>query len=150
MIQTKIIHNMTEFLDYTQIVSLLKKQMEYIGTPKTRTDIKETIKQMFDSDHAYLMVLENNGYLYGFAFFNLAIGLQSSGKYLWLNEMHIHSQYRGKGYGTMLFDGLKTWAKDNGVMRIMGIVDNVDSRTKAFYIKQGTEVYQEDILSIKL
>mgnify|MGYP000866443908 FL=1 len=75
MIQTKIIHNMTEFLDYTQIVSLLKKQMEYIGTPKTRTDIKETIKQMFDSDHAYLMVLENNGYLYGFAFFNLAIGL---------------------------------------------------------------------------
>lgn len=150
MIQTKIIHNMTEFLDYTQIVSLMKEQMEYIGSPKTRKDIKETIKQMFDSDHAYLMVLENNGYLYGFVFFNVAIGLQSSGKYLWLNEMHIHSQYRGKGYGTLLFDGLKKWAKDNGVLRIMGIIDRVDPRTKSFYIKQGTETYEEDIMSIKL
>ena len=150
MIQTKIINNMTEFSDYTQIVSLLKEQMEYIGTPKTRENIKDTIKLMFKTDHTNLMVLENNGHLYGFVFFNVAIGLQSSGKYLWLNEMHIHSAYRGKGYGTMLFDGLKAWAKDNGVCRIMGIIDNVDSRTRDFYLKQGTEVYKEEILSIEL
>ena len=48
MIQTKIINNMTEFSDYTQIVSLLKEQMEYIGTPKTRENIKDTIKLMFN------------------------------------------------------------------------------------------------------
>lgn len=150
MIQTKIINNMSEFTDYTQIVTLLKEQMEFIGTPKTREDIKLTIKLMFDTKYAYLMVLENNGYLYGFVFFNIAIGLQSSGKYLWLNEMHIHSQYRGKGYGTMLFNGLKEWAKENDVIRIMGIVDNVDPRTRHFYFKQGTEVYTEEIFSLIL
>lgn len=150
MIQTKIINNMTEFLDYTQIVSLLKEQMDYIGTPKTREEIKATIRLMFDTEHTNLMVLEKHGHLYGFVFFNVAIGLQSSGKYLWLNEMHIHEQYRGKGYGTMLFNGLKEWAKDNGVGRIMGIVDNVDPRTRQFYLNQGTDVNKEEILSIYL
>lgn len=150
MIQTKMINTMSEFFEYTQIVTLLKEQMDYIGTPKTSEEIKQTIKLMFDTDHTNLMVLENNGLLYGFVFFNIAIGLQSSGKYLWLNEMHINKQYRGKGYGTMLFNGLKEWAEENNVVRIMGIVDNVDPRTREFYIKQGTEVYTEEILSIKL
>jgi len=150
MIQTKMITNMSEFIDYTQIVSLLKEQMEYIGTPKTGEEIKATIRMMFKTENTKLMVLENNGLLYGFVFFNIAIGLQSSGKYLWLNEMHINSQYRGKGYGTMLFDGLKAWAKEQDIKRIMGIVDNVDPRTRQFYIKQGTEVFEEEILSIKL
>lgn len=150
MIQTKIINTMSEFVEYTQIVSLLKEQMAYIGTPKTSEEIKQTIKLMFQTDHTNLMILENNGLLYGFVFFNIAIGLQSSGKYLWLNEMHINSQYRGKGYGTMLFNGLKEWAKENNVVRIMGIVDNVDPRTRDFYLKQGTDIHTEEILSIIL
>ena len=141
---------MSEFFEYTQIVTLLKEQMEYIGSPKTNEEIKRTIRLMFETDHAKLMVLENNGLLIGFVFFNVSIGLQSSGKYLWLNEMHINSQYRGKGYGTILFNGLKEWAKENEIVRIMGIVDNVDPRTRKFYVKQGTEVYNEEILSIKL
>ena len=150
MIQTKIVNNMSEFFEYTQIVTLLKEQMEYIGTPKTNEEIKATIRLMFETEHAKLMVLENNGLLIGFVFFNVAIGLQSSGKYLWLNEMHINSQFRGKGYGTILFQGLKEWAVENDIVRIMGIVDNVDPRTRQFYLKQGTEVYNEEILSIKL
>jgi GNAT superfamily N-acetyltransferase len=150
MIQTKLINTISEFFEYTQIVTLLKQQMEHIGTPKSNEEIKETIKLMFDTDSAFLMVLENNGLLLGFVFFNVAIGLQSSGKYLWLNEMHINEQFRGKGYGTMLFNGLKKWAKENNIVRIMGIVDNVDPRTRKFYLNQGTEITKEEILSIRL
>ncbi len=150
MISTKLVNTYEEFFEYTQIVSLLKEQMAYIGTPKSREDIKQTIKLMFKTENTNLMVLENNGRLYGFVFFNVAIGLQSSGKYLWLNEMHINSLYRGKGYGTMLFDGLKQWARENGVVRIMGIVDNADPRTRQFYEKQGTDIHKEEILSIIL
>jgi len=150
MIQTKLINTITEFFEYTQIVTLLKQQMEHIGTPKSNEEIKETIKLMFETDHTYLMVLENKGLLLGFVFFNVAIGLQSSGKYLWLNEMHINEQFRGKGYGTMLFNGLKEWAKENNVVRIMGIVDHVDPRTRQFYLNQGTEISNEEILSIRL
>jgi GNAT superfamily N-acetyltransferase len=139
-----------EFLEYTQIVSLLKDQMEYIKTPKSSTEIKETIKLMFETEHAKLMVIEDNGLLLGFVFFNISIGLQSGGKYIWLNEMHIHHMYRGMAYGSILFNELKKWAKSEGILRIMGIVDSFDERTRDFYIKQGTEVYKEDIFSVKL
>ena len=150
MIEVKIVNNMTEFLEYTQIISLIKDQMDYIKTPKTNEEIKETIKMMFNSDSAYLMVVSDSGLLIGFAYFNIAIGLQSSGKYMWLNEMHIRDHYRGKGYGTELFKGLVDWAKENDIVRMMGIVDDTDSKTKDFYIKKGTDVYPEDIFSIKL
>lgn len=150
MIQTKLINTMSEFIEYTQIITLLKQQMQHIGTPKSNEEIKETIKLMFETDRTYLMVIENNGLLIGFVFFNVAIGLQSSGKYLWLNEMHINEQFRGKGYGSMLFKDLMKWAKENNIVRIMGIVDNVDPRTRQFYLKQGTEILKEEILSIKL
>lgn len=96
------------------------------------------------------MVLENNGVLIGFVFFNISIGLQSSGKYLWLNEMHINKQYRGMGYGTLLFNDLKAFAKSQNIVRIMGIVDQIDERTRHFYIKQGTSVSQEEIFSISI
>jgi hypothetical protein len=42
---------MEEFLNYTQVVSLLKEQMDYINTPKTNDDIKQTIKLMFDTSY---------------------------------------------------------------------------------------------------
>lgn len=150
MVKVELINNMTEFVEYTQIVSLLKDQMEYIKTPKTNEEIKATIKMMFQSEMAKLMVIEDNGLLIGFVFFNVAIGLQSGGKYLWLNEMHIHKYYRGQGYGTILFDELKKWAKENDIKRVMGIIDDIDPRTKEFYQKRGTEIYSEDIFSIKL
>lgn len=150
MYEVVMINNMTEFLEYTQIVSLLKDQMEYIGTPKSSEEIKQTIKLMFTTDYAKLMVLSNHSMLIGFVFFNISIGLQSGGKYLWINEMHIHKHFRGQGYGTILFGELKNWASKNNVLRIMGIVDDIDKRTKNFYVKQGTEIIREDILSLKL
>lgn len=150
MHEISLINNMTEFLEFTQIISLLKDQMEYIGTPKTNEELKETIKLMFQTEYAKLMVLSENSRLIGFVFFNIDIGLQSSGKYIWLNEMHIHKSKRGQGYGSILFDELKTWAKAQGIKRIMGMVDQIDKRTKDFYLKQGTEVHTEEILSIKL
>lgn len=150
MVKVELINNMTEFVEYTQIVSLLKDQMEYIKTPKTNEEIKSTIKMMFQSEMAKLMVIEDNGLLIGFVFFNVAIGLQSGGKYLWLNEMHIHQYYRGQGYGTILFNELKKWAKEHDIKRVMGIIDDIDPRTKKFYQKRGTETYSEDIFSIKL
>lgn len=150
MYEISLITNMTEFLEFTQIVSLMKDQMEYIDTPKTNEEIKETIKLMFETDYAKLMVISEYGRLIGFAFFNVCIGLQSSGRYLWLNEMHIHKSKRGHGHGTILLESLKNYAKENNIHKIMGIVDQVDERTKDFYLKQDADISDEKILSIKI
>ncbi len=150
MIKVDMINNESEFLEHTQIIKLLKDQMEYIGSPKTNQEIMNTIRLSFQTQNTKLMVINDNGHVLGFCFFNISIGMESNGKYLWLNEMHIHSEYRGKGYGTLLFNELTNWCKDNNIVKIMGIVEESEVRTLDFYKKQGVTVNKEIIFSKEL
>ncbi|AIO18524.1 Acetyltransferase (GNAT) family protein [Candidatus Izimaplasma bacterium HR1] len=150
MYEVKFINSMDEFLDATQIILLLKDQMEYIGSPKTNEQLMKTIQLAFKQENAYLLVISDNSHVIGFAFFNIAIGMESAGKYLWLNEMHIHKNYRSKGYGKILFEEMRKWCEENQVVRIMGMADDSEERTKNFYKQQGAEIYKQDIISFKL
>lgn len=150
MAEIKLIQDMADFLEYNQLIHLIQDQMEYIGSPKTNEQVMDTFKLAFASENAQIIVLSDNGYPVGFVYFNVSIGMESAGKYLWLNEMHIHSEYRGKGYGSMLFDELKLWAKEHDVLRIMGMADKTEARTLEFYKKQGCNTYPQEIFSIYL
>jgi GNAT superfamily N-acetyltransferase len=141
---------MEEFLEHTQIISLLKDQMEYIGSPKTVEQISRTVKQVIKNENSYLMVISDVGHIIGFVFFNVCIGMESAGKYLWLNEMHIHRNYRSKGYGAILFNAMKVWCNENDILRIMGMADEKEERTLSFYKKQGAEIYNQSIISMKI
>lgn len=150
MYEVRFVNSMDEFLDTTQIIPLLKDQMNYIGSPKTNESLMKTIQLAFKHENAHLLVISDNSHVIGFAFFNICIGMESSGKYLWLNEMHIHENYRAKGYGGILIDAIKKWCEENQIIKIMGITDENDERTKNFYIKHGAKITREDILSISL
>ncbi|QMS84630.1 GNAT family N-acetyltransferase [Candidatus Xianfuyuplasma coldseepsis] len=147
MAEIKFIHNMEEFLEYNQIIKLLRDQMDYIESPKTNEEIMNTFKMAFRSETAKLMVLHKNGHPVGFIFFNIAIGMESAGKYIWLNEMHVHSAYRGKGYGTQLFNRLKDYCVENGILRILGMADDSESQTLHFYQNQDCKTYPQQIFS---
>ena len=150
MYEVKFINSMDELLEATQIISLLKDQMEYIGSPKTNVQLLKTIQLAMKNENSHLLVISENSHVIGFAFFNVSIGMESSGKYLWLNEMHIHKNYRGKGYGKNLFAEIIKWCKMNEVVRIMGMADESEERTKNFYIQQGAEIYTQDIISFNI
>ena len=150
MYEVKFINSMDEFLEATQIISLLKDQMDYIGSPKSNVQLLKTIQLAFQHENAHLLVISDNSHIIGFAFFNVSIGMESAGKYLWLNEMHIHKNYRGKGYGKHLFLEITKWCEKNDIVRIMGMADESEERTKNFYIQQGAEIYSQDIISYKL
>jgi len=150
MYDVKFINNMEEFLEANQIILLLKDQMEYIGTPKTNEELMTTIKLTFKNDNSKLLVISENSHMIGFAFFNICIGMESSGKYLWLNEMHIHKNYRSKGFGKILYDEMVKWCEENHIVRIMGMADQSEERTKKFYLQRGAEIYSQDIISMKI
>lgn len=150
MYEVKFVNSMEEFMDTTQIVSLLKDQMEYIGSPKTNEQLLKTIQLAFKHDNAHLLVISDNSHVIGFAFFNICIGMESAGKYLWLNEMHIHQNYRSRGYGKILFEEMIKWCEKNDVVRVMGMADESEVRTKNFYSKNGADIYSQDIISKKL
>ena len=147
MTEVKFISTMEEFLEYNQIIKLLEDQMEFIGSPKTNHQIMETFKLAFGSETAKLMILHQSGHPIGFMFFNVSIGMESAGKYIWLNEMHIHKEYRGKGYGTVLFEHLKSWCRSEGIKRIIGLTDEENIRTINFYHKQGCTTYPQQVFS---
>lgn len=145
-----MIHNETEFLEHTQIISLLQDQMEYIGSPKTNQELIETIRLAFKSENAKLMVLSDFGHMIGFCFFNVCIGMESAGYYVWLNEMHIHKEYRNQGYGKMLFEGLEQWCKEHGIIRIMGMMDETEQQTRQFYASRDAKIYSQVIFNRKI
>jgi len=147
--EIQFISNMEEFLEFNQIIHLLKDQMEYIGAPKTNEQIMNTFKLAFQSETAKLIVVQDKGHPIGFMFFNIAIGMESGGKYIWLNEMHVHREYRGKGYGTMLFNYLKQWAESHGILRIIGMTDESEPQTMHFYAQQDADLYPQQIFSYK-
>lgn len=150
MPQIEMINNMSDFLEYTQIIKLLQDQMEYIGSPKTNEQIMSIFKLAFASEHAKLMGISESGHMIGFIFFNISIGMESAGKYVWINEMHIHKEYRNKGYGTMLFAALRSWCEEQGIVRIMGMADDSEQRTLDFYRKQQCVSYSQEIFSLYL
>ena len=144
------INSLEQFLEHTQIVSVMKDQMDYIGSPKTRTQIMETIKLAFSNESSYLIVISDEGVTIGFAFYNIAVGMESAGKYIWLNEMHIHSEYRSQGYGALLFDEIVDWCKRHNIVRIMGMADENEENTLRFYKKQGADIYKQNIIHYRV
>lgn len=150
MAEISVIHDMNDFLEFNQIISLLKDQMEYIGSPKTNEEIMKTITLALSSDTAHIIVIHEGGHPIGFVYFNVAIGMESAGKYVWINEMHVHKDYRSKGYGTELFEALKKWCKEHDVLRIMGMADESEEDTLRFYQKQGNKTYSQQIFSLYL
>lgn len=150
MYEVSLVNNLSEFLDYNQIVSLLQDQMNYIGAPKSPEEIMRTIKMAFENDCSKLMVLSESGHVIGFAFFNICVGMESAGRYLWLNEMHVHKNYRSKGYGAILYSEMIKWCKEHNIKRIMGMADESEERTINFYRKQGADIYTQQIISMKL
>jgi len=142
------ISNMSEFLEYNQIIKLIQDQMDYINSPKTNEQIMSIFKLAFKSETAKLLVISEAGHPIGFVFFNVSIGMESAGKYAWINEMHIHKEYRDKGYGTKLFEALKEWCVEHEVLRIMGMADNTEERTLDFYRKQQCKTYEQQIFSL--
>ncbi len=150
MYKVEMVNTVEQFLEHTQIISLLKDQMDYIGSPKTNEQLLKTIKLAFKNENTHLMALDDNGHIVGFCFFNVCIGMESAGKYIWLNEMHIHKHYRSKGYGAILFTELQKWALENDVVRLMGMMDESEKRTINFYKKMDSEIYSQQIFSLKL
>lgn len=150
MYKVEFVDTIEQFLEHTQIITLLKDQMVYIGSPKTNQELINTIKLVLNAENSYLMVISDEGHIIGFAFFNICIGMESAGKYLWLNEMHILKGYRSKGYGAILYEEMRKWCEENHIVRIMGMADEKEVRTKAFYEKMGADIYRQDIISMKI
>lgn len=100
---------------------------------------KENFKKAFDAatnknPFIKLYILESNGETAGYAAIAATFTTEGGGNTLWLDELYIRPEHRGKGLGHKLIKFLK---KDESVKRIRLEITPGNKRAEKLYISEG-------------
>lgn len=81
-----------------------------------------------------LYILESDGAAAGYAAIAVTFTTEGGGKTLWLDELYVKPDFRGKGLGRELIEFLKT---DGSVRRIRLEITPENEKAKKLYISEG-------------
>ncbi|SES67598.1 Protein N-acetyltransferase, RimJ/RimL family [Oceanobacillus limi] len=99
---------------------------------------QKMITGILESRNSNLFVAEDNGKLMGYL---LAIGGNAKrNKHAAYLVIGIHSECRGKGVGTLLFNEVERWAMDQNVHRLELTVVTQNEAGLSLYRKMGFEI----------
>ncbi len=100
---------------------------------------KENFKSAFESainnnPYIKLYILEIEGIIAGYAAIAVTFTTEGGGKTVWLDELYIKPEYRGKGLGRELIGFLKS---DGIIKRIRLEITPENEKAKKLYISEG-------------
>ncbi len=124
--------------DTELIFSLIRKLAVYEKMEDAViTSAEELREQLFVKENAQVLIAEEAGTAIGFAlyFFNFSTFVGRAG--LYLEDLYIEPEYRGKGYGKQLFVQLATLAKEKNCGRMEWSVLNWNTPAINFYKSLG-------------
>ncbi len=124
--------------DIELIFSLIRKLAVYEKMEDAViTSAEELREQLFVKENAQVLIAEEAGTAIGFAlyFFNFSTFVGRAG--LYLEDLYIEPEYRGKGYGKQLFVQLATLAKEKNCGRMEWSVLNWNTPAISFYKSLG-------------
>jgi ribosomal protein S18 acetylase RimI-like enzyme len=131
--------NQVEKID--SVIELIAMQMTFIGSVKTKEEIKSSLKNALSNRSAVLFV-DYKDNATAFAFANISSGLESGGDYLWVNELFVDPDYRNKGQATKLLTAIEAFAKEVNIKYIALSTSSENEKALTLYKKQGYEVDQ--------
>jgi GNAT superfamily N-acetyltransferase len=73
----------------------------------------------------------------GFAFGNVASGIETCGEYFWLNELHVAEAHRGRGGGRALMEHVLDWCRVSRIKAVYGVCAPDNTKAAAFYRSVG-------------
>ena len=121
------------------ILKFIKELAEYEKEPDAVEATVEILEEsLFEKNQAKVVLLEGeNGECVGFAlyFFNFSTWRGRAG--LYLEDLYVQPQYRGKGYGKMLLSYLANQAMEQGCPRFEWIVLDWNKPSIDFYKAMG-------------
>jgi len=120
-----------------QVFKLIKQQMDFIGSKKTIEDINVSLQNALSNRSARLVVCAEDESIKGFAFFNLASGLESGGDYIWINELFVSPEYRRQGIAKALLEAIESFAKDNSVKYLALSTSTNNANARKLYQELG-------------
>jgi len=123
--------------DFNAIFELLKEFAEFIKTPEKVTLTLEQMQK--DKDYFNSLIATDNNNVIGFATYFFAY-YSWTGKTLYIDDLFIIQQYRGKGIGTTLINSLINIAKQENCKKMRWQVSNWNKPAIEFYKRLGAEI----------
>lgn len=133
--------------DSEVIVNLIRQLAEYENLSNEAVMTVELIeKNVFENKYANVLLAEESGIVVGFAlyFFNFSTFMGKPG--LYLEDLFIEPQYRGKGYGKKLLIELAKIASEKDCGRMEWMV--LDWNTPSIEFYKSLEAFPMDEWSV--
>ena len=126
--------------DVPIILQLIKELAEYEKEPDAVEATEEILEQsIFDKQQANVVLLEEEGQPIGFAlyFFNFSTWRGKAG--LYLEDLFVRPEFRGRGYGKLLLSYLANQAQRKDCPRFEWIVLDWNTPSINFYKAMGAK-----------
>ena len=110
---------MAERKDVGSILSFIRALAEYEGMSDQVVATEELLEeQMFDREKAKALFVMEDGKEVGFALYFCNFSTFRGRAGLYLEDLYVYPEYRGKGYGKALLSKLAQMAADSGCERM--------------------------------
>ncbi|MCI9272333.1 MAG: GNAT family N-acetyltransferase [Clostridiales bacterium] len=106
----------------------------------TREDI---VREVFQRKSAYALIAQENGVSIGFALYFFHFSTFQGRRGLYLEDVFLRPQYRGKGYGSQMLQELARIAVEQGCGRMEWSCLNWNQPSIAFYLGLGAKPMDE-------
>lgn len=140
----KIKFEYAERKDIGEILKLIKALAEYESLSSEVNATEELLEEwIFDKNKAEVILLKVDFKIAGFAlfFYNFSTFLGKAG--IFIEDLFIYDEYRGKGYGKQLFKEVSKIALERGCGRLEWSCLDWNSPSIAFYKGHGARAMDE-------
>jgi GNAT superfamily N-acetyltransferase len=132
-----------EIKDFQDIYSLLHEFASFIKTPEKVIITPE--QMILDQEYFQSIVAVDEHTIIGFATYFYAY-YSWTGKAIFLDDLYVREQYRGRDIGTALFDTIIEKAKKENCTKVKWSVSNWNKNAIKFYKSRGAEVDEVELM----
>ncbi len=127
--------------DVTDILNLIKGIAAYEKmADMVEADEATLERSLFDERMARVLLAEENGSVIGFALYFFNFSTFKGRKGLYLEDLFVYPEHRGKGYGKRLFERIKQTAKEEHCGRMEWVCLDWNKPALDFYARYGAEI----------
>jgi GNAT superfamily N-acetyltransferase len=118
-----------------EIASLMNAYFDEIESPKSVSEIKNTLSKMNSNQQTIFLIASDNQIPIGFLFGNLGFGIQSGGPYFWLNDIYLDQRYRHRGVAQLMVYELEQRLLKDNIHYIAAMTDLKNQQSQKFFSK---------------
>jgi ribosomal protein S18 acetylase RimI-like enzyme len=124
--------------DLDRLVSLLESlfalERDFAFHPQRQL---QGLQRMLVFERARILVAETGGRIMGMCSGQLTVSTAEGGDAMLVEDLVVHPDFRGRGAGRMLLDGLAQWGRERGVSRLQLLADRNNRAALGFYERLG-------------